>query len=196
MLEQHIPYYRQLHRHENFNYSKIMYDTLGYQFLWTYFTLSPNTGKHYNLLHPVSFYGISKYNTVVPLITGLTQGYVLSQKPTSSSDLQWNFAPNHWASPHWTLVIDDGMSAVCYPNYVYTSEPFLLQVKVKKVVSTHVVTPHSSRQVTITYLNRHYPTYWFGRFGPQAWLVTSPDLTSLYHFLWKRHMKDITFQQT
>jgi hypothetical protein len=62
MLEQHIPYYRQLHRHENFNYSKIMYDTLGYQFLWTYFTLSPNTGKHYNLLHPVSFYGISKYS--------------------------------------------------------------------------------------------------------------------------------------
>jgi len=40
-----------------------MYDTLRYQFLWTYFTLSPNTGKHYNLLHPVSFYGMNKYNT-------------------------------------------------------------------------------------------------------------------------------------
>jgi hypothetical protein len=62
MLEQHIPYYRPLHRHENFNYSKIVYNTLRYQFLWTYFTLSPNNGKNYNLLHPVS-YGISKYNT-------------------------------------------------------------------------------------------------------------------------------------
>jgi len=39
-----------------------MYDTLWYQFLWTYFTLSLSTGKHYNLLHPMSFYGISKYN--------------------------------------------------------------------------------------------------------------------------------------
>jgi len=104
----------------------------------------------------------------VQLIAGLTQGYVLSQKLTFSSDLELNFAPNHWAPPHWTLIIEDGMSAVCYPNYVYTSEPFLLQVKVKKVVSTHVVPPHISRQVTKSYLYRHYPKYWFGRFGPQA----------------------------
>jgi len=68
----------------------------------------------------------------------------------------------------WTLIIDDGMSAVCYPNFVYTSEPFLVQVKVKKFVSMHVAPPHISRQVTKSYLYRHYPKYWFGRFGPQA----------------------------
>lgn len=79
---------------------------------------------------------------VVQLITGLKQGYVLPQKPTFNSDFQWNFAPNHWAPPHWTLMIDDGMSSVCYLNCVYTSKPFLLQVKMKKVVSTHVVHYH------------------------------------------------------
>jgi len=88
------------------------------------------------------------------------------------------------------------MSALCYPNYVYTTEPFLLQVKVKKFVSTNVVPPHISRQVTKSYLYRHYLLYWFGRFGPQACLVTSADLTSLYLFLWKRQMKDIASQQT
>jgi hypothetical protein len=28
--------------------------------------------------------------------------------------------------------------------------------------------PHISPQVSVRYLNRRYPKYWFGRFGPQA----------------------------
>jgi hypothetical protein len=60
------------------------------------------------------------------------------------------------------------MSAVCYPDFLQTLKLFLLQVKVQKEVSTHVVPPHISRQETISYLNRHYPKYWFGRFDPQA----------------------------
>jgi hypothetical protein len=173
-----------------------MYDTLRYQFLWTYFTLSPNTGKHYNLLYSVSFYGMCKYNTCSAVnywsdtrLRNVTKAHFqlrFSVKICAESLGTASLDPNNWRR----------YECLCYPNYVYTSKPFLLQVKVKKIVSTHVVPPHISRQVTVSYFNRRYPKYWFGRFGPWAWLVTSPDVTSLYHFLWKRHMKDTASQQT
>jgi hypothetical protein len=163
--------------------------------LWTYFTLSPSTGKHYNLLHPVSFYGISKYDTCsavnywsdtrLRIVTKAHFQLRLSAKLCAESLGTASLDPNNWRRYECRLL----------PELRLQLKAIFLQGKVKKVVSTHVVPPHIS-QVTISYLNRHYPKYWFGCFGPQAWLVTSPDLTSLYHFLWKRHMKDIASQQT
>lgn len=156
-----------------------MYDTLNYQFLWTYFTLSPNTGKHYNLLHPVSFYGMSKFNTC----SAVNYWSDTRLRTVTKAHFQLRFLVKLWPESLGTASLDpNNWRPFCYPNYVYTSKPFLLHLKVKKVVSTYVLPPHITRPVTVSYLNR-YPKYWFGRFDSQAWLVTSPDLTSLYHFL-------------
>ena len=123
-------------------------------------------------------------------------------RETSVTNFQRRFSVNVWCGVLGNkligpFVFDNNLTGNTYEVFLRNELPGLLEdipliIMSQMYVQHDGAPPHYTRHVR-EYLNKSFPSRWFGHGGPIAWPPRSPDLTPLDYYLWG-HMKRSVYE--